>query len=301
LITADNDEFEVTTEGKNMLQGKAYLYEETVPYVQEIPYVTFTADAEQTLRFGTYNFYYDNDEETPAESDFASFEYSINGQSWRNISSFTTLTFGGEKGVLRIRGKNLNGTSNFRATDDYIFTQIEFGNTNPVACSGDIRTLIDFENYTTVLTENARFVNLFRGCYQLTSTPELPATTLAEGCYYSMFSGCTSLTQTPELPATTLARSCYGEMFRECTSLTQAPELLATNLTDYCYWYMFFGCSNLNYIKMMATNISAFECLNYWVNGVSSTGIFVKNKDASWDIIANCGIPSGWTVETASE
>ena len=376
LTVADSNEFEVTTEGKNMLQGKAYLYEETVPYVQEIPYVTFTADVEQTLRFGTYNYYYDNDDETPAESDFATFEYSINGQSWRNISSFTTLTFGGEKGVLRIRGKNPNGTSNFRAADDYIFTQIEFGNTNPVACSGDIRTLIDFENYTTASTENARFVNLFRGCYQLTSAPELPATTLAEGCYYSMFFGCTSLTQTPELPATNLAkncyismfrgctsltqapelpattltnwcycsmfsectsltqapelpatnlafgcyrsmfwgctsltqapelpatnlaRSCYGEMFWGCTSLTQAPELLATHLTDYCYWYMFFGCSNLNYIKMMATDISADQCLNNWVNGVSTTGTFVKNKDASWDIIVDCGIPTGWTVVT---
>ena len=34
-----------------------------------------------------------------------------------------------------------------------------------------------------------------------------------------MFTGCTSLTQAPELPATTLANACYWSMFYNCTSL----------------------------------------------------------------------------------
>jgi hypothetical protein len=62
---------------------------------------------------------------------------------------------------------------------------------------------------------------------------------------------------------------------------------------------MFIGCSKLNYIKMMATDISADSCLSYWVSGVSSTGTFVKNKQATWD--EQYIIPTGWTVETASE
>ena len=37
-----------------------------------------------------------------------------------------------------------------------------------------------------------------------------------------MFSSCTSLTQAPVLPATTLADYCYYYMFYSCTSLTQA-------------------------------------------------------------------------------
>jgi hypothetical protein len=63
---------------------------------------------------------------------------------------------------------------------------------------------------------------------------------------------------------------------------------------------MFYGCSKLNYIKMLATNISASNCLNSWVSGVSSTGTFVKNVAATWNVTGNNGIPSGWTVETAS-
>jgi hypothetical protein len=60
-----------------------------------------------------------------------------------------------------------------------------------------------------------------------------------------MFSGCTSLTTAPELPATTLANRCYYSMFDNCTSLTTAPELPATELAYNCYSYMFNGCSKL--------------------------------------------------------
>ena len=34
---------------------------------------------------------------------------------------------------------------------------------------------------------------MFVGCTSLTSAPELPATMLADGCYYRMFAGCTKI------------------------------------------------------------------------------------------------------------
>lgn len=33
-----------------------------------------------------------------------------------------------------------------------------------------------------------------------------------------------------------------------------------------------------------------------WVNGVSSTGTFKKNVNATWDVRGTNGIPEGWTV-----
>jgi len=135
---------------------------------------------------------------------------------------------------------------------------------------------------------------MFYGCTSLTSAPALPATTLANACYCMMFSGCTSLTSAPELPATILVERCYDCMFEGCTSLTSAPVLPATTLTERCYFYMFNMCTNLNYIKMLATDISATDCLTNWVRNVSSTGTFVKNANAT----ENFG-PSGWTVQTA--
>ena len=144
--------------------------------------------------------------------------------------------------------------------------------------------------------------SMFNGCTSLTTAPALPATTLADYCYSSMFSGCTSLVTAPALPATTLAARCYYFMFRKCNSLTTAPELPATTLTDYCYYYMFNSCTSLNYVKAMFTSTTQSNyksSLDYWLNSVSSTGTFVKNSEATW-ANSECGIPSGWTVTTAS-
>ena len=114
-----------------------------------------------------------------------------------------------------------------------------------------------------------------------------------------MFSGCTNLTTAPELPATTLVSGCYRGMFFGCISLTRAPELPATTLANYCYSNMFRACTNLNYIKCLATNISASNCTYDWVNGVASSGTFVKAASANWSSkTGNDGIPAGWTVES---
>ena len=105
------------------------------------------------------------------------------------------------------------------------------------------------------------------------------------------------------LPAITLASSCYQHMFEDCTNLTTAPELPATTLADSCYQSMFYGCTKLNYIKAMFTTTPSFIYTDDWVEGVASTGTFIKNKNATWDVTATfdnnyIGIPSGWTVQT---
>ena len=101
------------------------------------------------------------------------------------------------------------------------------------------------------------------------------------------------------LPATTLADYCYDHMFYGCKNLVNAPELPATTLACYCYDHRFSSCKKLNYIKMLATNIPGSYCLNNWVNGVSSTGTFVKNAAMTSLPTGKSGIPSGWTVQNA--
>ena len=150
---------------------------------------------------------------------------------------------------------------------------------------------------TTTLAEYC-YDSMFEGCTSLTTAPALPATTLARFCYYYMFHNCTSLTTAPELPATTLAEYCYQFMFEGCTSLTIAPELPATKMASRCYGYMFHNCTNINYIKMLATDISASNALTNWVNGVSSTGTFVKAAGVTIPT-GDSGIPSDWTVVEA--
>ena len=145
------------------------------------------------------------------------------------------------------------------------------------------------------------YSHMFNGCTSLSSAPELPATVLAYGCYCGMFYNCAGLSTIPSvLPATTLANYCYNSMFYGCTSLIMAPELPAMELVEECYSRMFEGCISLNYIKCLATNISAIYCTHSWVSGVAASGTFVKNwymSMSSWRTGEN-GIPSGWTVQS---
>ena len=145
----------------------------------------------------------------------------------------------------------------------------------------------------TQLTEYC-YRDMFRGCTSLVQAPELPATLLEHSCYMSMFENCTSLIQAPELPATQLAEYCYNNMFSDCTSLVQAPELPATTLARACYNYMFWYCTSLNYIKCLATDISAEFCTDGWLSDVSATGDFYTPSATIWTSGAN-GIPTGWT------
>ena len=208
------------------------------------PYITFTAKAEQKFKMITLNY------------NISGLEYSVNNGDWATVEAGTEVTFGGAKGNLRLRGINPNGTANGSTR----YSTITFTDpTVDVACIGDIRTLQDWRNYNIVETGNARFCFLFLNCSVLTSAPELPATTLANYCYYAMFSGCTNLTAAPELPATTLAGSCYTNMFHACTSLTSAPELPATTLENDCYADMFKGCTSLTAApELPATKLASF-------------------------------------------
>ena len=209
-----------------------------------IPYVTFKANGKQTFNMITDGNY-----------SISGLQYSVNNGEWQDVVANTEVTFGGEIGDLRLRGTNPKGTAINR--DDY--STIEFTNEKVnVACTGDIRTLLDWKKYNTVETKNACFYSLFSYCHVLTSAPKLPATTLAEGCYLGMFRGCTNLTAAPELPATTLAEGCYSGMFGECINLTSAPELPATTLAIGCYGGMFSGCTKLTSApKLPATTLAA--------------------------------------------
>lgn len=158
----------------------------------------------------------------------------------------------------------------------------------------------------TILAINC-YNYMFQGCTNLTTAPVLPATTLTGDCYAWMFQGCTNLTTAPSiLPATTLVYRCYDSMFQGCTSLTTAPELPATTLVSSCYNSMFYNCSSLNYVKAMFTSKPFSKNVGpgttyAWLLGVSETGTFVKNSEATWTDRGTNSIPTGWTVETASE
>lgn len=211
-----------------------------------IPYVTFTAEKAKKFMMKTNGNY-----------NISGLEYSVNFGDWTTVEANKEVTFGGTNGDLRLRGTNTDGTAS--ALDKY--STITFTDSYvPVACTGDIRTLLDWDNYTTVNTENAMFIKLFENCSVLTSAPELPATSLAYNCYYCMFLGCKNLKSAPKLPAKALANQCYAYMFARCTNLKTAPELPAEVLANQCYDSMFLGCTNLKTAPKLPAKTARMYC-----------------------------------------
>ena len=197
------------------------------------------------------------------------YQYSVDGgQTWSNLanSGSTTSVNSGETIMFKASGLTVSSSDGIGTLNPSVSASVQ----------GNIMSLVygdDFVGQTTI--SDYQFKYLFSSCLHIISIENLI------------------------LPATTLANNCYEHMFSYLSRITTAPELPAATLTDYCYRYMFYRCTSLNYIKCLATDISATNCTNYWVSNVASTGTFVKDANTTWTT-GNSGIPSGWTVQNNS-
>ena len=197
---------------------------------------------------------------------------STDGKSWTpyNIGDVITVPNAGDKVYFAAVGSNYTLAS---SPENYH----RFDFIGEFEASGNVNSLLEEDpNIARTMSLEGRnfcYAYLFSGT-SLTKAPELPATTLAYGCYAMMFDNCSLLTQAPVLPAYDLAGFCYYYMFENCTSLTEAPELPAYQLVDSCYAYMFQGCTSLNYVAAGFDNWLPNTTDN-WLNNVAATGTFV--------------------------
>ena len=230
---------------------------------EHIPYVTFTAASEQTFKF----YIPDNFASALGANEY--FEYSVGDGEWTQFkTTVDNIKFGGSHGNPRLRGKSSKGTALHSGAD---YSTIKFTTANsPVDCTGDIRTLIDYENYANANTNNARFCKLFLWNTELRTAPALPAQSLADYCYHEMFKGCSKLTTAPTLPAEILANNCYEYMFSDCTALTTAPELRAETLAESCCLEMFSGCSKLTTAPELPAQSLAGGCYQGMFSGCTA-------------------------------
>lgn len=187
----------------------------------------------------------------------ADIEYSYNRADWIPYKEGTALEFGKE--TLYLRGQYNN--NEFSGIEDPI-GHIHFEGDEKVRCTGSIMNLLNYHDSDcrTLFRPNI-LESLFEGCVQLTEAPELPATTLSDGCYAGMFMGCTGLTKAPALPATTLNYFCYACMFTDCTSLAEAPAILPADTMKFgCCEYMFANCRNLTSAPELPATKMQYDC-----------------------------------------
>ena len=232
-------------------------------------------------------------------------EYSLDNRTWQTlpVGASTPTIEAGRKVYFRASG--LTATS-----ADGIGT---FSTTGMFNVGGNIMSMAygaDFKDKTEITT-NYAFFRLFRRTTVVdASMLQLPAMSLSNSCYEATFAGCANLAKAPtQLPALVLAKRCYTSMYYGCSNLEVGSDLPATDLTNmtYCYNSMYTDCSKLRYLKaMILTPIPNND--NYygaqtgnWLKGVASSGMFVKNSKATWNVRGEHGIPSGWTIELADE
>ena len=250
--------------------------------------------------------------------------YSLDGgTSWQKFTADYTNT----KKVINVSAgdtiKVKNADTSWIANENSGYDTFSDESTATFDVEGNILSMIygdSFASYSGLTADN-QFTRLFMQlnvrsaknlvlpamvtayCYDamfygttIIEAPNLPSTGLAQGCYSSMFGECTELVTPPALPSTGRADSCYLGMFKGCTSLTETPELNSSVIATYGYYNMFSGCTSLNVVRCMATSRADSNSTYNWLKGVSPTGTFYKNANASfWTSGAN-GIPTGWTI-----
>lgn len=150
------------------------------------------------------------------------------------------------------------------------------------------------------------YMEMFLGCTNLHSVPDLPATVLMDKCYFRMFYGCSSLTSIPTFPSvvtmsgtstrrrycfqmfqyctgintltgslfggtTTLAANCFEDMFAHCTGLTSVSSgfLPATTLAPSCYRGMFQDTRFSTAPDLLAEELVS-ECYRYMFNACTN-------------------------------
>lgn len=257
------------------------------------------------------------DGDFPIKENRNSLYYRLNGGSWTMIEADPTTLHLQSGDTVEFKGnKNGLGMAFFQNTLHYnVYGNIEsilngddfVGKTDPVGISTSFASsnvveagnlILPATSLWIITPQSTGYVSYnaaFNNCQKLISAPDLPADNLPRGAYGDMFSLCRKLTKAPKLPATILGADCYLDMFKGCFRLIEAPELPAAALVSWCYAGMFDGCTRLNYIKCLATDLTAENALTDWLNGVFPIGTFVKKSGVEWPS-GPSGIPEGWTI-----
>ena len=90
-----------------------------------------------------------------------------------------------------------------------------------------------YENYATASTAEARFCRLFQYNQLLRTAPELPASTLADWCYFQMFNGCTSLSSITMLATNVSAPRCLENWLKDAGTNARSRTLTVADSEAY--------------------------------------------------------------------
>lgn len=295
---------------------KYLMTEEEQPSV-EYDYISFVEENKQTYA-NKYEYDYSNDyfsvviltdgtfvfeaNEDVDEWHSNAVSYSLNNGEWSEPTYNITLNVNANDSI-RIKGNmQTDYSDNFAYLKELGIGWLS-GGTASFDIQGNVMSLFLDDNFKdeedveiAIINSRYTYYHTFTNSKLISAENLVLPNIVSMGIYMSMFANCTTLLTPPQLPAMEVKDMCYSYMFRGCTSLKRSPILRATNLEYHCYANMFENCTNLKHITMFGTkNIT--KGLENWVKNVSSKGVFVKNKNATWDVYGDSGIPQQWIIQ----
>lgn len=229
--------------------------------------------------------------------------YRKNGGTWTSIG--ITTQYDGEKTINVVSGDiveiygTYSGCPNNAQDNAYHY----FLGSAEYILYGNIKSLKGGINFNTegIRTEwsSNQFKCLFRGC-KITDASNLiigDGDTLPTMQY--MFYGCNKMAIGPNIIGKQM-NSVYA-MFQNCSNMTTGPKLFVQTLSTNSCTNMFYNCSKLNYVEAYFTTTPGTNYTSNWMYGVQTTsGTFVKNSAATWNVTGVNGVPTNWVKTSKS-
>jgi hypothetical protein len=199
-----------------------------------------------------------------------SLQYSFDGANWNDWT----------EGSVTIGSDTYTGFEIMLASGDRLY--IRNSSTTSIGLNNS-------SNYYKFVFENPTYAygNIMS---LLCKNPE--NATISTYCFNRIFSGST-LVSTPDMPATTGATGCYFSMYSNCALLTNVAFIALQVVPSYGCLSMFNGCPLVNEIRCGFTDASAESCLNNWLTDVASVGTIYVPSNLT---IPTNKIPENWDV-----
>lgn len=225
-----------------------------------------------------------------------SIQYSKNNGAWTDITPTVSGTSISVTAGDNVRFRGAHSTYG-NSSGMYCY----FGGTAKFNVSGYLYSLLQYTEYAqsssqhgAYLTQTDNFRGLFKGSRVVNASGlTMQENTLRTRCYMEMFKNCQYLVSTPSLPAMGLAEACYSNMFQGCVLLASAPDLPARYMAPESYSEMFDGCTDLGYVKCYAISMDQGSTYR-WLRDVATQGVFWYDPDADFWFTGDSGIPQNW-------
>ena len=182
-------------------------------------------------------------------------KYSLDGKTWLSYQDNFEIILYNVGDYVKFKDTNPNRTKNLG----------QFNLSGKIACTGELNSLV-----------NGKL-------------------DWHENCFDGLFRNQSSLTTAPSITFNTLDYNALGMAFCDCKKLKRIRFNVKGSSNGYRGMQQVLqGCDNLSVIEVDFKSWDN-EQTDYWCNGVSSTGVFVKPSELPLEYGIS-RIPEGWTV-----